>query len=115
MQLVGGMIAALPPHSPAGERWRPVAYHVHRALGKLPPYEASQVYRGIGCRLDGYQEGRFVQWPAFSSSTADPNVVRQFTGSAGSLFIIRPRRAGRGRMINFLSEFTKARRAHRHY
>lgn len=92
-----------------------MAYHVHRALGKLPPYEASQVYRGIGCRLDGYQEGRFVQWPAFSSSTADPNVVRQFTGSAGSLFIIRPRRAGRGRMINFLSEFTKARRTHRHY
>ena len=146
------------------------ALHYPQALEKLPPFDLAQLYRGINCKIAGYEEGKFVLWDAFSSTTSNPDVIKDFTGTAGcaapppvtpsptpypipwvhcfaahtsqthpsrypslflpgpnarlhhppklrpylhayhparSVFIIRPKRSGHGRMINFLSEFEK--------
>ena len=93
--------------SPEAEKWRPVIYHIHRALRNLPSHSLTQLYRGIDCKVQNYDEGRFILWHQFSSSTVNPDIVKDFTAEGGSIFILRPSEASQGHLIDFLSEFEK--------
>ena len=57
--------------------WRPFIRLLDTALAKLGSHE-ERVYRGIGCKFSAteYAEGSYVMWPAFSSSSTDPQVLR---------------------------------------
>ena len=99
------MRGAMP--SPEADKWRDVICHISRALSRLPPHSLTQLYRGIDCRVQGYDEGRFILWHQFSSSTVNPDIVKDFTEEGGSIFILRPSDASQGHLIDFLSEFEK--------
>ena len=86
---------------------RPIIYHIHRALSKLPSHSLTQLYRGIDSKVQNYDEGRFILWHQFSSSTVNPDIVKDFTEKGGSIFILRPSEASQGHLIDFLSEFEK--------
>ena len=96
------------PDSPELGIWRPVIYHIENALSKLKVGPLPQLYRGMPHAVTGYDEGTFVLWDAFSSSTSDANIVKQFTDEvncSGTIFILKPLAESHGRCINFLSEF----------
>ena len=86
-------------------KWRPFIYHIHAALQQLPGYSLTQLYRSINCSVSGYDEGTFVRWDAFSSSTTDPDIVKGFASDGGTIFILKPRPNSQGHLIHFLSEF----------
>jgi hypothetical protein len=70
-------------------------------------HSLTQLYRGIDCKVQNYDEGRFILWHQFSSSTVNPDIVKDFTAEGGSIFILRPSKASQGHLIDFLSEFEK--------
>jgi len=71
------------------ELYRDYIYYLSQALEQLPPLKENlPLYRCIDVQLD-YKKDETVLWPAFSSSTTDPNVAVSFLrGSAGTLFLI---------------------------
>ena len=74
--------------------WRPLLYHITEALEALPRAR-SLVYRGVNLQIDvsQYVTGRHLVWPAFSSTSLDAAVGKQFLGStaSGVLFVIHCR------------------------
>ena len=94
------------PDVEALDPMRPFAHQVQKALAKLPAHDWSHLYKGIGCRVSGYEEGAVVRWEAFSSTTSDVNVVRRVVGSEGSMFVVRPMRGSKGRSIRCFSAFS---------
>eukprot|EP00906_Rhabdomonas_costata_P011345 RCo016120 len=102
------------------KQWRNFILHLNRGLAGLPPVITfplgSPLYRGINVAVDSalYREGYFVVWPAFSSTTMDPEVAQQFFKGAdgktdGTMFMIIPLSDGqsRGHEISAMSALPK--------
>ena len=87
------------------EALRPLLYHITRALEGLPSCN-SMVYQGVDLHIDisQYVTGRHLVWPAFSSTSTDAAVGKQFLGSAscGVLFVIHCRT---GKAIESFSKY----------
>ena len=105
LQIYGAMNRAMRLHdSVAIDFWRPLIWHVDRALQQLPPY-AGRLYRGIGVRFkeQEYKKHEQVVWPAFSSASATRAVAQEFVkGDDGTLFFVNSCAA---RAISKLSRF----------
>eukprot|EP00906_Rhabdomonas_costata_P011609 RCo016545 len=94
------------------ERWREVVLHVDQGLAALEPFQVqTPLYRGINRHVaeNLYSEGQVIVWPAFSSTTTDPEVAKHFIEqNQGTFFIINPNTTGcHGRFISALSAFEK--------
>eukprot|EP00927_Polykrikos_kofoidii_P062107 TRINITY_DN56928_c0_g1_i1.p1 TRINITY_DN56928_c0_g1~~TRINITY_DN56928_c0_g1_i1.p1 ORF type:complete len:608 (-),score=64.64 TRINITY_DN56928_c0_g1_i1:61-1884(-) len=70
--------------------WSTHIVYMLRGLSKLPCFEGA-VYRGISqqAELHNYEEGRPIQWGAWTSTTQLLDVAQQFTGVAGAIFKIK--------------------------
>jgi len=95
-------------------RFMPLTYLIVNAMRKLPkhPLSDSQLYRAINrdVRKD-YEMTQFIRWHAFSSTTADSVVVKDFLksqaeGSFGTIFLVR---SSTGVRIEDFSEFPRER------
>ena len=104
-QIYSAMNRAMRLHDDAAVAfWRPLIWHVDRALQQLPPY-TGRLYRGIGVRFREreYQKGQRVVWAAFSSASATRAVAQEFVkGDDGTLFFLNSRAA---RAISKFSKF----------
>ena len=104
-QIYGAMNRAMRLHdSTAIDFWRPLIWHVDKALQMLPKY-TGKLYRGISVRFSeqDYREGQQVCWPALSSASAERAVAQAFVkGDEGSLFFIQ---STAGRAISKFSKF----------
>ena len=91
-QIYGAMNTAMRlADAPALAFWRPLLWHIDRALLALPPYRG-RLYRGISLRFSEltYRSGQEVCWPAFSSASTDKSVGESFVSDdEGTLFILQ--------------------------
>lgn len=86
------------------ETWGPHVAPALSGLQKLPDY-AGDVFRGFGDLeeiLRQYQQGRKIQWGAWSSTTVDKDTAKQFAGKTGIVLKIT---VFSGKEINKLSFF----------
>lgn len=82
--------------------WGGFMFHVMKALAALPAFEGV-VYRGYSESTGEYEQGRPIQWGAFSSTTTDIEAARQFMDKAeGVIFKLT---VMTGRSINAFSFF----------
>ena len=104
-QIYGAMNKAMRlSDAPALAFWRPLLWHIDRALLALPPYRG-RLYRGISLRFSEltYRSGQEVCWPAFSSASTDKSVGESFVSNdEGTLFILQSTSA---RSISHFSKF----------
>mmetsp|Transcript_158771 Transcript_158771/g.280492 ORF Transcript_158771/g.280492 Transcript_158771/m.280492 type:complete len:854 (+) Transcript_158771:111-2672(+) len=70
--------------------WGVHMYYTLAGLGKLPNFEGV-VYRGVPSRkmLEEYEQGRPIQWGAWSSTTTSLEACLKFTGTKGVIFKIK--------------------------
>eukprot|EP00759_Apiculatamorpha_spiralis_P039943 PhF_6_TR38663/c4_g2_i1/m.57818 len=96
-------------------RFRPLIYHINQGFTQLPNHKLddSQLYRGLNLNLnEAYKQISFVNWTAFSSTTASHHAVKEFLGGSSdstagpkaSLFLIK---SVKGINIKDFSEFPK--------
>jgi hypothetical protein len=75
----------------SGTDWQPFQdyiYYLTETLKQLPPFNGP-VYRGIDCQIPGYEVGKTIVWPAFSSSTKNPLISINFLyNKSGTIFLI---------------------------
>ena len=106
-QIYGAMNRAMRLHDEeAIAFWRPLIYHLDKALLELPTY-TGRLYRGISVRFDkeSYDTGQRLCWSAFSSASITRAVATEFIkAGAGTLFLLQSSSA---RAISRFSRFRR--------